>query len=132
MAVKKKGKVVKIRKKDTVDLILETIVNGMQEKKAEEIITIDIRHVQNNVADFFLICHAESRPQIIAIADSIEEEVKKVTGELPINKEGLENCEWLILDYFNIVVHIFRKDRREYYGLERLWADGIIHKMAGK
>lgn len=132
MPVKKSRKLVNINKGSSLSTLLDAIVDGILEKKGEDVVSIDIKHIQNNIAENFIICHAESKPQILAIADSIEEQVLKSTGEKPISKEGYTNCEWLILDYFNVVVHIFQKDKRDFYGLERLWADGIVRNMAGK
>ena len=102
----------------------------MQEKKGQEIVSIDIRKFKNSFTDFFIICHAESHTHVSAIADSVEEIVFKKSGEWPMHREGRENAEWILLDYFNVVVHIFKKDRREFYGIERLWADGNIRAIA--
>src|SRR5260221_9058660 len=88
--------------------LADSVIAGMQEKKGQEIVSIDIRKFKNSITDFFVICHAESRTHVVAIADSIEEMVFKKSGESPYHKEGQENAEWILLDYINVVVHIFK------------------------
>lgn len=128
-----KRKVVKktVRKINEEEKLKNIIVEGMQEKKAKEIVSIDLRNIKNAVADFFIICHADSKAQIDAIAKSVEEFVYKKQGEAPFHKEGQANSEWILLDYLNVVAHIFRHEQREYYGIERLWADAEIQRIAG-
>lgn len=99
---------------------------GMLEKKGEDIVILDLRTIPQSVADFFVICSGNSVNQVDAITDSVEEMVYKKTLEQPWRKEGKENREWILLDYVNVVVHIFRKDRREFYALEDLWGDAEI------
>ncbi len=101
----------------------EIIINGIQEKKGNDIVRLDLRNIHSSVADYFVICHAESSTQIKAIADSVEKEVFEATGQDPYKKEGLQHAEWILLDYFDVVVHIFRTDKRAFYGLEDLWGD---------
>ena len=117
-------------KQKGAEILTDSVIEGMQEKKGQEIVTIDIRNFKSAIADFFVICHADSRPQVEAIADSVEEFVYKNSGELPAHKEGKENAEWILLDYVNVVVHIFRKEKREFFGIERLWADARIRTVA--
>lgn len=102
------------------------IVFGMQEKKAEDIVVLDLRKVKNAVADFFVICSGNSDTQLDAIADSIEKEVHQCSRENPWHREGKENREWILLDYVTVVAHIFKRDRREFYALEDLWGDAVI------
>ena len=102
------------------------IVHGMQEKKGNEIVRLDLRNLNSSVADFFIICHAESSTQIKAIANSVEEEVFKATGQEPVHKEGFQHAEWILLDYADVVVHIFKSDKREFYGIEDLWGDAEV------
>jgi ribosome-associated protein len=106
-----------------------TIVKGMQEKKAINIVLLDLRKVKNAVADFFVICSGSSDKQLDAIADSIDEQVYKSLNENPWHVEGKNNKEWMILDYTNVVAHIFRKDRRSFYALEKLWGDAEITEI---
>jgi ribosome-associated protein len=101
----------------------EIIIHGIQEKKGNDIVRLDLKNIHSSVADYFVICHAESSTQIKAIADSVEKEVFDATGQDPYKKEGLQHAEWILLDYFDVVVHIFRTDKRAFYGLEDLWGD---------
>lgn len=106
--------------------LLEAIKEGMIEKKAQNITQINFAGTMNAITDYFMICDAGTDKQVAAIMDSVEEYVKKNTKENPIHKEGKENSEWIIIDYFDVVVHIFRKEFRESYKLEELWADAEI------
>jgi ribosome-associated protein len=106
--------------------ISETIVFGIQEKKGNDIVRLDLRNIHSSVADYFIVCHAESSTQVKAIANSVEEEVYKALREDPIRKEGLQNAEWIILDYGDVVVHIFKTEKRAHYGIEDLWGDAEI------
>lgn len=106
----------------------QVVVKGMQEKKASDIVVMDLRKIKNAVADFFVLCSGNSDTQLDAIADAVDEEVYKTFKENPWHAEGRQNKEWLLLDYANVVVHIFKPDRREFYALENLWGDaGITH-----
>lgn len=107
----------------------KAIVKGMQEKKAQEIVVMDLRKVKNAVADFFVICSGSSDKQLEAISDSIDEEVYKAMKERPWHMEGKSNKEWMVLDYINVVTHVFRKDRRSFYSLEKLWGDAEITEI---
>lgn len=91
---------------------------------------MDLRSVKHAISDFFIVCHGDSRPQVEAIARSVEEEVFKRLKETPIHAEGKQNAEWILLDYFHVVVHIFIKEKREFYAIEKLWADAEIKKVA--
>ena len=104
--------------------LLKQILNLALSKKAGRIIAIDVRGL-SSLADFFIICHGESEPQVKAITDHI----RKWTDNKPRHLEGYENQNWILLDYFDIVVHVFKKDEREYYNLERLWADAPIKEI---
>ena len=104
----------------------ELAIHGMQEKKGNEIVRLDLRNIFSSVSDYFVICHADSTTQVRAIANSVEEEIFKATQQDPWRKEGLENSEWILLDYVDVVVHIFRTDKREFYGVEDLWGDAEI------
>jgi ribosome-associated protein len=106
--------------------ISEIAVYGIQEKKGNDIIRLDLRNIHSSVTDYFVICHADSATQVRAIANSVEDEIYKTLKVDPIRKEGLQNGEWILLDYFDVVIHIFRTDKREYYGVEDLWGDAEI------
>ena len=106
--------------------ISELAIYGIQEKKGNDIVRLDLRNIFSSVSDYFVICHADSSTQVKAIANSVEEEIFKATQQEPWRKEGLEYGEWILLDYVDIVVHIFRTDKREFYGVEDLWGDAEI------
>ena len=112
----------KITKEESA-MLAEIAIKGMQEKKAKEIVCLDLRNINNAVSDFFVICHGDSNTQVDAIADSVEFEIKKAIGENPWHREGFENAEWILLDYVNVVIHVFQKPQRDFYRLEDLWAD---------
>jgi ribosome-associated protein len=108
----------------------ELVVEGMSEKKALDITVLDLRKVKGAVADYFVICSGTSDTQIDAISESIEDFVLKATKNRPWKREGKQNKEWILIDYVDVVVHIFMKDKREFFALEDLWGDGIITKVA--
>jgi ribosome-associated protein len=120
----------KKRKGVNSETLSEVIVKGMQEKKATDIVVIDLRKIKNAVADFFIVCSGNSDKQIDAISDSVDEEVYKTLKENPWHIEGKNNKEWMLLDYADVVAHIFRKDRRAHYALEKLWGDADITEVA--
>ena len=103
-----------------------TIAEGMLKRKAREVVTLDLSKLNNAVCNYFVICHGTSRTQLEAIADAVQEEVLKHEGGKPWHKEGFENAEWILLDYVDVVVHIFRQESRDFYQLEKLWADAKI------
>ncbi len=106
--------------------ISEAVIHGIQEKKGNDIVRLDLRNIHSSVADYFVVCHAESSTQVKAIAHSVEEEVFKALGQEPYKKEGFQHAEWILLDYVDVVVHIFKTDKREFYGIEDLWGDAEI------
>lgn len=122
----------KKRKGAASEKLAEVIVKGMQEKKASDIVVMDLRKVKNAVADFFILCSGNSDKQLDAIADSIDAEVFKALKENPWHSEGKSNKEWVLLDYIDVVAHVFRKDKREFYALERLWGDAEITQVEDK
>ena len=113
------------QKNETLEL-LDVIVNSVQEKKAKDIVSLNLKKIKNAICDYFVVCHGTSSTQVEAIADSVLELVKKEAGFSPVNKEGFQNAEWILIDYFDIVVHIFQEDTRKFYQLEKLWADAEI------
>lgn len=106
--------------------LAEIIAKGMIEKKAKNIVSIDFSNITNAMFSKFIICHGTSRTQVEAIAESIEEEVRKKTGQKPLYREGFQNAEWILLDYFDVVAHVFQEKYRDFYQLESLWADAEI------
>lgn len=110
---------------DNTTKLVETIVEGIRKKKGEKIISLDFKNIENSVCKFFIICHADSNIQVNAITDSIERNVKTELKEKVWQKGGYENSYWVILDYVDVVIHIFQKEYRDFYKLENLWADTI-------
>ena len=106
--------------------VSELAIFGIQEKKGNDIVRLDLRNIFSSVSDYFVICHSDSTTQVKAIANSVEDEIFKATQQEPWRKEGLEYGEWILLDYIDVVVHIFRTDKREFYGVEDLWGDAEI------
>lgn len=106
--------------------LLDAIVAGMQEKKAKNITIIHLEGIENRVCDYFVICDADSTTHVSAIANTLEEFVMKQTHEKPYRSEGYQNAEWVLIDYVNIVAHVFTRETREFYNIESLWADGKI------
>jgi ribosome-associated protein len=110
-------------KKDAAFELVKAIVHGMEEKKGRNIVYLDLRNIPNSVCEFFVLCDAESTTQVNALAYSVEESVKKKTGESPWHMEGLRNNQWILIDYVNVVAHVFQTPYREFYNIEKLWAD---------
>ena len=104
--------------------LFKTIISAIRQKKGENIVSLDLRKIHEAVADFFIVCEASSSVQVRAIADAIEAEVKRITGELPYRHEGYQALQWVLIDYVNIVVHIFLPETRKFYKLEEMWNDG--------
>lgn len=113
----------------TVEQIRNFVVQGMLEKKGQDIVVMDLRNVKNAICDFFVLCSGTSDTQIDAISQSIEEEVYKASRQDPWHREGKLNREWILLDYVDVVAHVFKKDRRAFYDLEQLWGDAEIHQI---
>ena len=110
----------------TSDILANIIIKGMREIKAIEIMCLDLRNIETSVCDFFIVCHGTSNTHASAIADSVIEETLKSIKEKPWHKEGLTNGDWILLDYGNVVAHIFQKETRDYYNIEKLWGDADI------
>ncbi len=120
---------VKTKKTDSSTVLVNAVVDGILEKKGLEVISLNLGKINSTVCDFFVICHGNSRTHITAIADSIEETVKKQCGINPARKEGYVNGEWLLIDYLDVVVHIFQEPVRRYYRVEELWADAPCERV---
>ena len=104
------------------------VIEAIEAKKANDIVLIDMRGV-SEIADYFVICTGESDLQIKAIVDGVERHVRETTGEKPWRTEGYDARQWVLIDYVDVVVHVFDKERRSYYNLERLWADAPIERI---
>jgi ribosome-associated protein len=109
---------------DSAELI-DTITEALLEKKAKDITVLDVRGL-TTLTDYFIVCHGTSDTQIGAMANSVSQKTKETLGEREWRKEGLEARRWIILDYVNVVVHIFSEEKREFYGIERMWSDAEI------
>ena len=120
-----------MKKKNSLKIksLVDVIVKGMQEKKAENVTVVDLRNIDNAVCDFFVISNANSNTQVNAIADSVQKETLETLGDKAWQKEGSETAEWILMDYVNVVAHIFQTPIREFYGLEDLWGDAEITKI---
>ncbi|MFY8190879.1 MAG: ribosome silencing factor [Bacteroidia bacterium] len=113
-------------------LLALTVAQGMYEKKAENIRILDMRKIQSASSDYFVISSADNDKKVEAIAKSAEEEVKKRLNENPLHREGFENLEWVLLDFFNVVAHVFQDEKRDFYGIEQLWGDAEEIVFKGK
>ncbi|MEP1034920.1 ribosome silencing factor [Ekhidna sp.] len=107
----------------------EWVVEGMLDKKALDVVVMDLRKVKHAIADYFIICSGNSDTQIDAISDSIEEQIHKRSKQNPWKREGRQNKEWILLDYVDVVAHVFNKEKRTFYGLEELWGDAKITRI---
>ncbi len=119
----------KTTEKVTSTKLSELVVQGMLEKKAEDVVVMDLREIKNSVADYFVLCSGNSDTQIDAIADSVEDEVHKNVKQKPWKREGREGKEWILIDYVDVVVHVFNKEKRAFYGLEELWGDAKVQRL---
>ena len=109
----------------------ELILEAIREKKGHQIVSIDLSEVENSICDFFIICHGESVTQVGAISESIEKKLKDEALIRAHHVEGLQNSQWVLLDYFDVLVHVFQEEFRSFYKLEELWADGKIKRVTG-
>jgi ribosome-associated protein len=105
------------------DELRDAVIESIKEKKGENVVGLDLRAIEEAVTDCFVICSADSRVQVKAIAEFIQENVQKRTGEKAYHVEGIENMEWVLIDYVDVVAHIFLGNLRQHYGLEEIWSD---------
>jgi ribosome-associated protein len=108
--------------------IIKTIIAAIQDKKGENIISLDLRKINEAVADFFIICEAGNQPQVRAIAENVERLVKEKSDENPYHHEGLSTLHWVLIDYVNVVVHVMLSDTRKFYKLEEMWSDAVAEE----
>ena len=116
---------------DTAELN-DLIIDSIQDIKGKHIVKLDLRHIEEAPADYFIICQASNKTQVEAIVRNIEEKVEKKLKETAAHIEGKQNAEWILLDYFNVIVHVFLADKRDFYSLEKLWADAPLVKFAAQ
>jgi len=105
------------------DQLIATVIAGIEDVKGKEISILDLREIENTVCDYFVVCEGTSNTQVNAIVNSIQKKVSKDLKDNPWNVEGNDNAEWVLMDYVNVVVHVFQKHIREYYDIESLWGD---------
>jgi ribosome-associated protein len=117
------------KRSDGTEVLLSSVIKGIFEKKGQNVLKIDLRKLENRIADYFVICQASSGTQVSAICDSVDDTVRKEAGEKPLHLEGLDNCFWVLLDYGNVIVHVFLDEYRTFYSLESLWADATIEAI---
>jgi len=103
--------------------LVEVVTAAMQNIKANKIIDLDLRELDNAISEHFIVCHGNSNTHVVSIAEAIEKEAKEILGEVSFGKEGYNNGEWIILDYSSVVVHVFQESIREHYNIEELWGD---------
>jgi ribosome-associated protein len=108
------------------DVLLANIIKGIEEVKGNDIDILDLREIDNSACDYFVICNGNSNTQVNAIVNSIQKTVSKEIKDKPWHVEGSENAEWVLMDYVNVVVHVFQTHIREYYDIESLWGDAKI------
>jgi len=112
--------------KNNYDELLALIIDGIENVKGENITILDLRQINNRSAEYYIICDGNSNTQVTAIANSVQRTVSKQTSDKPWHIEGSELANWILMDYVNVVVHIFQKETREFYNLEDLWGDAVI------
>lgn len=114
------------------DDLLANIILGIEEVKGEDINILDLREIDNSSCDYFIICNGNSNTQVNAIMSSVQKTVSKSIKDKPWHVEGSDNAEWILMDYVNVVVHVFQKHIREYYNIESLWGDAKITLIENK
>jgi len=108
------------------DQLITEVITGIEDVKGENITILDLREIENTVCDYFIICDGNSNTQVNAISSSIQKKVSKSLKDKPWHVEGESNAEWVLIDYVDVVVHIFQKEIRDFYNLEGLWGDAKI------
>jgi ribosome-associated protein len=118
------------KKAESSDLLTEIIIKGIQDKKGKNIVSLKLKEIPHAVSDYFIVCHGTSNIQVQAIAESVEDEVRNAIGLKPWHREGVQNAEWILLDYVDVVVHIFQENTRSFFQIEKLWADAETINVA--
>ncbi|NHF60761.1 ribosome silencing factor [Flavobacteriaceae bacterium TP-CH-4] len=114
------------KKKASADELIALILEGIEEVKGQDINLLDLREIENTVCDYFIICNGTSNTHVNAIVGSIQKTVSKTIKDKPWHVEGEDNAEWVLMDYVNVVVHVFQKHIREFYDIEGLWGDAKV------
>ena len=123
LANRKPGSVTRLTRNSK---IFKTIIHAIQQKKGDNIVSLDLHKIPEAVTDFFVICHASSTTQVKAITDHVEAMVKKECDEAPFRHEGQHGSQWVLVDYINVVVHVMHEEARKFYKLEEMWSDASI------
>ena len=116
--------------KSTEDALISNIISGIDNVKGLDVSLLDLRDIENTVCSYFVVCTGSSNNHVNAIVSSIQKSVSKELKEKPFHTEGNDNAEWVLMDYVNVVVHVFQKQIREYYNIEELWGDAKTTKIA--
>lgn len=109
--------------------VVNKIIEALEDNKAHQIVKVDLRKIENCFCRFFVICHGTSSTHIAGLADAVEDKVREDLDERPLHIEGLHTAQWVVLDYADVIVHIFDKEQRDYYQLEEFWADAKITEI---
>ncbi|MBS9774015.1 MAG: ribosome silencing factor [Tenacibaculum sp.] len=117
------------KKEINTDELIAVIIKGIDDVKGEDIQLLDLRHIENTVCDYFIICSGNSNTQVSAISANVQKVVSKTLRDKPWHIEGEVNSEWILMDYVNVAVHIFQKHIREFYDIESLWGDAKVTKI---
>ncbi|MDA9254345.1 ribosome silencing factor [Flavobacteriaceae bacterium] len=118
-----------VKKPVSTDELISVIIKGIDDVKGDDIQLLDLRELENTVCDYFIICSGNSNTQVNAITGSIQKLVSKELKDKPWHIEGQNNSEWILMDYVNVVVHVFQKQIREFYDIESLWGDAKITEI---
>jgi ribosome-associated protein len=119
-----------LKRKYNANELITNIIKSIEDIKGEEIILLDMKKIDNSPCDYFIICEGSSNIQVNAIVSKIKKNVSKLLSEKPLHIEGLENSKWVLIDYVNVVVHVFQKEIRKFYDIESLWEDAKHTKFA--
>ena len=119
-----------LKPRSTEDSLISNIVYGIENVKGLDVSILDLRDIENTVCGYFVVCSGSSNTHVSAIVSAIKKTVSKELKEKPYHTEGNENSEWVLIDYINVVVHVFQKQIREYYNIEELWGDAKTTKVA--
>lgn len=114
-----------MKEKNTKDLINQ-LVSSIQERKGKKIVIADLTAIEDTITNYFIICEGTSSNQVSSIVENLKDDIKEQLGESPLAIDGLGSAEWVVLDYVNVVVHVFQPEARNYYDLENLWADAQL------
>ena len=115
-----------IKNTGNANQLITFVVKGIEEVKGQEIAILDLRTIENTVCDYFIICNGTSNTHVTAIVNSVKKTVSKEIKDKPWHTEGYDNAEWVLMDYVNVIVHVFQKHTREFYDIEGLWGDAKV------